>query len=97
MALFGNLGKAVKVGVAAYVAGGIAYWVTAEIHLRCVGKKITFSPLVSALLAVPFWPMDVCGDLRWVGVLPQDVAALLAASASVLLLLKYARVGGDVD
>jgi len=87
MAFLRNLGKAVKIGVTAYIASGIAYWITAEIFLRYVGKEITFSPLVSALLAVPFWPMHVYGDLKWIGVLPQDIAALLALSASVPLLL----------
>jgi len=87
MGFLRNLGKAVKIGVTAYVASGIAYWITAEIFLRYIGKEITFSPLVSVLLAVPFWPMHVYGDLRWIGVLPQDVAALLVMSASVLLLL----------
>lgn len=89
MALLRVLGKAVKMGVTAYVAGGIAYWITAEIFIRHVGKEVTFSPLVSALLAVPFWPLNVYGDLRWIGVLPQDVAALLTFSASALLLLRY--------
>jgi hypothetical protein len=89
MALLRVLGKAVKMGVTAYVAGGIAYWITAEIFIRYVGKEVTFSPLVSALLAVPFWPLNVYGDLRWIGVLPQDVAALLTFSASALLLLRY--------
>ena len=93
MTFLRNLGKAVKIGVTAYFAGGIAYWITAEIFLRYIGKEITFSPLVSALLAVPFWPMHVYGDLKWIGVLPQDIAALLALSASVpLLLLARARV-----
>ena len=89
-----NLGKAVKVGGTSYVAGGIAYWITAEIFIRYIGKEVTFSPLVSALLAVPFWPLHVYGDLKWIGVLPQDVAALLAISAlAPFLMLKYARVG----
>jgi len=83
-----NLGKALKIGVTAYIAGGTAYWLTAEVYLRYIGKEITFSPLVSALLVVPFWPLNVYGDLRWIGVLPQDVAALLTFSASFFL-LKY--------
>ena len=86
-----NLGKAVKIGVTAYITGGIAYWITAEIFIRYIGKKITFTPLISALLAIPFWPMHVYGDLRWIGILPQDVTALLAFSASVPLLLRTRR------
>ncbi len=77
MAFLRNLGKAVKIGVTAYITGGIAYWITAEIFIRYIGKEITFSPLVSALLAIPLWPLNVYGDLRWIGTLPQDVAALL--------------------
>ena len=91
MAFLRNLGKAVKIGVIAYIAGGIAYWITAEIFIRYIGKEITFSPLVSALLAIPFWPMHVYGDLRWIGILPQDIAALLALSASIPLLLRTHR------
>ena len=86
MAFLRNLGKTVKIGVIAYIAGGIAYRITAEVFLRYIGKEITFSPLVSVLLAVPFWPMHVYGDLRWIGVLPQDVTALLTFSTSVPLL-----------
>ena len=85
-----NLGKAVKMGVTAYIASGIVYWITAEIFIRYIGKEITFSPLVSVLLAVPFWPMLVYADLKWIGFQPQDITALLVISASVpLLLLKY--------
>jgi len=51
-----NLGKAVKVGVTSYVAGGIAYWITAEIFIRYIGKEVMFSPLVSVLLIIPSWP-----------------------------------------
>jgi hypothetical protein len=86
MAFLRNLGKAVKIGVTAYITGGIAYWITAEIFIRYIGKEITFTPILSALLAIPFWPMHVYGDLRWIGILPQDVAALLTVSASVPLL-----------
>ena len=82
-----NLGKIVKAGVIAYVAGGIAYWITAEVFLRYIGNEITFSPLVSVLLVVPFWSMLVYADLRWIGVLPQDIAAILVISVSVSLLL----------
>ena len=80
------LRNALKVTIMAYVIGGIAYWITAEVFLRYVGKEITFSPLVSALLTVPFWPMHVYGDLKWIGVLPQDIFSLLAFSASIILL-----------
>jgi len=81
-----NLRNALKVTIMAYVIGGIAYWITSEVFLRYVGKEITFSPLVSALLTVPFWPMHVYGDLKWIGVLPQDIFSLLAFSASIILL-----------
>jgi len=77
MGFLRNVGKVLKIGVTAYIVGGTTYWLTAEVYLRYIGKEITFSPFVSALLAVPFWPLDVYGDLRWIGVLPQDVAALL--------------------
>jgi len=91
MAFLRNLGKAVKVGVTAYIAGGIAYWLTTQIYLRYIGKEITFSPLISVLLAVPFWPMHVYGDLKWFGVLPQDITALLGLFASIPLLLRSHR------
>jgi|GEM_PF-4852719 len=87
-----NLGRSVKMAVIAYIVGGIAYWATAEIFLRYVGKEITFSPLVSFLLAVPFWPMDVYANLKWIGIMPQDIAAILAVLASIFLLLRRSRV-----
>ena len=90
MAFLRNLGKAVKIGVTAYITGGIAYWITAEIFIRYIGKEITFSPLVSALLAIPFWPLNVYGDFRWIGILPQDVAALLVTIFTI------AREGVDI-
>jgi len=81
-----NLRNAMKITITAYIIGGIAYWIATEVFLRYIGKEITFSPLASALLTVPFWPMHVYGDLKWIGVLPQDIASLLAFSASILLL-----------
>ena len=87
MAFLRNLGKAVKIGVTAYIAGGIAYWITAEIFIRYIGKEVTFSPLISALLAVPFWPMHVYGDLKWFGVLPQDFFALLVTIGTIILFI----------
>jgi len=88
MAFLKDLGKAVKIGVTAYITGGIAYWITAQTYIRYIGKEVTFTPLLSALLTVPLWPMHVYGDLNWSGVLPQDIAALLAISASIPLLLR---------
>lgn len=85
-------GALVAAILTAYVAGGIAYWITAQIFLRYIGKEVTFSPLVSVLLTVPFWPMHVYGDLRWIGVLPQDIAALLVVPASFLLFLLSYRL-----
>jgi hypothetical protein len=81
-----NLRNAMKITITAYILGGIAYWITTEVFLRYIGKEITFSPLASALLTVPFWPMHVYGDLKWIGVLPQDITALLAFSVSIILL-----------
>ena len=78
-----TLRNLVKIVVITYIAGGIAYWATVEVFIRAVGKEITFSPLVSILLVVPFWPMIVYLDLRWIGILPQDVAAILAVLTSV--------------
>ena len=86
MVYFRVLVKAVKLGVMSYFLGGIGYWMTAEVFLRYMGKDITFSPLVSALLTVPFWPMHVYGDLKWIGILPQDFVSLLVFSSSILLL-----------
>ena len=94
MAFLRNLGKAVKIGVTAYITGGIAYWMTAQIYIRYIGKEVTFSPLVSALFTVPLWPMHVYGDLTWVGVLPQDVAALLMTIFTIILfILDFATKG----
>ena len=86
MDILRNLRKTAKIGVVSYIAGGIAYWITTEVFLRYFGKEITFSPLVSVFLTVPFWPMHIYGDLKWIGVLPQDITALLAISASIILL-----------
>ncbi len=94
MAFLRDLGKAVKIGVTAYITGGIAYWITAETYIRYIGKEITFSPLVSALLAIPFWPMHVYGDLKWIGILPQDIAALLVTIFTIILfILDFATRG----
>lgn len=87
MAFLRNLGKGVKIGVTAYIAGGIAYWMTAQIYIRYIGKEITFGPLVSALLTIPFWPMHVYGDLKWIGVLPQDFVALLVTIFTIILFI----------
>ena len=94
MAFLRNLGKAVKIGVTAYITGGIAYWITAQIFIRYIGKEVTFTPLLSALLTVPLWPMHVYGDLRWFGILPQDVAALLVTIFTIILfILDFATRG----
>jgi hypothetical protein len=88
MAFLRNLGKAVKIGVTAYIAGGIAFWITAEIFIRYIGKEVTFTPLLSALLTVPLWPMHVYGDLMWIGVLPQDVAGPLVTIFTIILFIR---------
>ena len=94
MAFLRNLGKAVKIGVTAYITGGIAYWITAEIFIRYIGKEVTFTPLLSALLTVPLWPMHVYGDLMWIGVLPQDVVGLLVTIFTIILfILDFATRG----
>ena len=87
MAFLRDLGKAVKIGATAYIAGGIAFWITAEIFFRHIGKEVTFSPLVSALLIVPLWPMHVYGDLKWSGVLPQDVTGLFVTIFTIILFI----------
>jgi len=87
-----NLGRAVKIGTIAYITGGTAYWLTAQIYLRYIGKEIPFSPLLSFLLTIPYWPMFVYGDLRWVGILPQDIAGILVTILTIILfVLLYAR------
>ena len=78
--------KFLRIGIIAYVTGGIAYWTAAELFLRYVGKEIVFSPVVSIVLVVPFWPMMVFADLRWVGVMPQDVVAVSAIPVAIYLL-----------
>jgi hypothetical protein len=87
MAFLRDLGKAVKIGVTAYITGGIAFWITAEIFIRYIGKEVTFTPLLSALLTVPLWPMHVYGDLRWIGFLPQDVVGLLVTIITIILFI----------
>ena len=94
MAFLRDLGKAVKIGVTAYITGGIAFWITAEIFIRYIGKEVTFTPLLSALLTVPLWPMHVYGDLMWIGVLPQDVVGLLVTIFTIILfILDFATRG----
>ena len=94
MAFLRNLGKTVKIGATAYITGGIAYWITAEIFIRYIGKEVTFTPLLSALLTVPLWPMHVYGDLRWIGFLPQDVVGLLVTIFTIILfILDFAARG----
>jgi len=85
MAFLRNLGKAVKIGVTSYITGGIAYWLTAEVYLQYAGRGRVFNPLVSLMLVVPFWPWEILGDLRWFGVLPQDVTALLVTIFTIIL------------
>ena len=88
MAFLRNLGKAVKIGVTAYITGGIAFWITAEIFIRYIGKEVTFTPLLSALLTVPLWPMHVYGDLMWIGVLLQDVVGPLVTIFTIILFIR---------
>lgn len=78
--------KFLRIGVIAYLIGGLAYWTAAELFLRYIGKEIVFSPVVSIVLTVPFWPMMVYADLKWVGVMPQDVAAVSAIPVAIYLL-----------
>ena len=94
MAFLKNFGKAVKIGITAYITGGIAYWITAQTYIRYIGKEVTFSPLVSALLTVPLWPMHVYGDLKWSGVLPQDVASLFVTIFTIILFILDFATGG---
>ena len=94
MAFLRDLGKAVKIGITAYFAGGIAYWMTAQIFIRYIGKEVTFTPLLSALLTVPLWPMHVYGDLINIGVLPQDFVGLLVTIVTIILFILDFATGG---
>ncbi|MEM3004506.1 MAG: hypothetical protein QXO25_01325 [Candidatus Bathyarchaeia archaeon] len=78
--------KPLRFTAISYVVGGIAYWASAELFLSYVGKEIVFTPLVSIMLTVPFWSMMVFADLRWVGVMPQDVVSVSALLAVIYLL-----------
>jgi len=78
--------KFLRIGVIAYVIGGVAYWTATELFLRYVGKEIVFSPVVSFVLRVPFWPMMVFANLRWVGIRPQDIVAISAVPVAIYLL-----------
>jgi len=44
--------KFLRIGVIAYVIGGIAYWTATELFLRFIGKEIVFSPVVSIVTSV---------------------------------------------
>jgi len=69
------------------VIGGVAYWTAAEAFIRIVGRDVVFSPIISILLVVPFWPMMVYADLKWIGIMPHDIAAVSATLISVFLLI----------
>ena len=80
--------KLLRIGVIAYLIAGLAYWTTAQLYLRYIGKEIVFTPLLSILLTVPSWPMMVYADLKWIGLMPYDLAAICAVPVTIYLLRK---------
>ncbi|MEM2122833.1 MAG: hypothetical protein QXE79_04270, partial [Candidatus Bathyarchaeia archaeon] len=59
--------KALSATVTAYLIGGVAYGAVGELSIRIVGKEVVFNPILSMLLTLPFWPMMVYADLKWIG------------------------------
>jgi len=86
MSLLRGFIKNLQITVIVYVIAGVAYWTTAQILMRYTGKEIVFSPIISIFLVVTGWPMMVYADLRWIGIMPQDIAAVCAIPVSILFL-----------
>ena len=92
MSIFRGFIKILGAAIIAHVIGGIAYWATSEVFIRYVGKEVVFSPIFSIMLVVPFWPMMVYADMKWIGIMPQDIVAVSAIPVAILLLrIKMSR------
>lgn len=74
--------------ILAYIIIGIVYDVSGYLYLVAGGKEITFSPLISIPLAVPFWPMMLYADLKNIGVMFQDVLTLISISIFVIIFVR---------
>ncbi|MGC8961764.1 MAG: hypothetical protein ACP5K1_04895 [Candidatus Bathyarchaeia archaeon] len=75
--------KALNAAAAAYLIGGVAYWAIGELFIRIVGKEMVFNPILSMLLVLPFWPVIIYADSKWVVLKPQDLPAFSAALISL--------------
>jgi hypothetical protein len=87
LSIYKGVIKILGIAAIAYVIGGVAYWTTAEVFIRIVGRNVVFSPIISILLVVPFWPMMVYADLKWIGIMAHDIAAVSATPISIFLLI----------
>ena len=59
-----------------YAFCGFAYSLVAYIFRAYQGKESTLNPLIGVLLDVIGWPWMVYADIRHIGLMPQDIAAL---------------------
>ena len=84
VSILGRFVRFLGIGVIAYVIGGIAYWTAGELFPRRPPQEIVVNPLISFVLDLRFWPMMVYADLEWVGVTPQDVAAVSAVVVAIV-------------
>jgi hypothetical protein len=74
--------------ILAYIIVGIVYDVSDYLYLVATGKEITFSPLISIPLVVPFWPMMLYADLKNIGIMFQDVLTIIAILIFVVIFVK---------
>ena len=80
-----------------YLFAGIVYGITSRMWLYAVGKEPTFSLWIAIPLTMIFWPLDVYADIKWIGVLPQDIAAILTLVLSLWWLKVRTFRGGAFE
>jgi len=74
--------------ILAYFIVGIIYDITGYLYNIIIGREVVFSPLISIPLGSLFWPVMIYADLKHIGVMPQDVLALISVILFVTILLK---------
>lgn len=74
--------------ILAYFIVGIIYDITGYLYNIIIGREVVFSPLLTIPLGALFWPVMIYADLKHIGVMPQDVLALISLIVSVTILLK---------
>ena len=68
-----------------YPATGLIYGITGIIYRLIVGKTVAF---LGIPLDIVFWPWMVYADIKNIGVMPQDILAVVTITFCIMIFIR---------